>query len=52
VRNEELTADTTAVRDVDLETAMTELIGRETALQAVMAATARTFGLSLTDYLR
>jgi flagellin-like hook-associated protein FlgL len=52
MRNEQLTADTTAVRDVDLETAMTELMGRQTALQAAMAATARTFGMSLTDYLR
>jgi flagellar hook-associated protein 3 FlgL len=51
-RHDQLTADTTVLRDVDIETAMTELVGRQTALQAAMAATARTFGLSLTDYLR
>jgi flagellar hook-associated protein 3 FlgL len=40
------------LRDVDLEEALTELTGRQTAYQAAMAATARIAGLSLADYLR
>jgi flagellar hook-associated protein 3 FlgL len=40
------------LRDVDLEEAITELTGRQTAYQAAMAATARIAGLSLADYLR
>jgi len=40
------------LQDVDLETAMTELISRQTAYQAAMAATSRVMSLNLTDYLR
>jgi flagellar hook-associated protein 3 FlgL len=40
------------LRDVDLETAMTELTGRQTAYQAAMLATSKVLGLSLTEYMR
>ena len=40
------------LRDVDLESVLTEMASRQTAYQAAMAATARVAGLSLADYLR
>lgn len=40
------------LQDVDLENAITELVGRQTAYQAAMAATSRVMNLNLTDYLR
>jgi flagellar hook-associated protein 3 FlgL len=40
------------LQDVDLESAISELIGRQTAYQAAMSATSRVMGLNLTDYLR
>ncbi|MHB1310473.1 MAG: flagellar hook-associated protein FlgL [Gemmatimonadaceae bacterium] len=40
------------LQDVDMEAAITELTGRQTAYQAAMAVTARLSGLSLADYLR
>ncbi len=39
------------LQDVDVETAMTNLISRQTAFQAAMAATSRVLNLSLTSYL-
>lgn len=48
----DLEATISDLRDVDLESAITELTGRQTAYQAAMAATARIAGLSLADYLR
>jgi flagellar hook-associated protein 3 FlgL len=48
----DLEAGISQLRDVDLETVLTELAGRQTAYQAAMAATARVSGLTLTDYLR
>ncbi|HYV99062.1 MAG TPA: flagellar hook-associated protein FlgL [Gemmatimonadaceae bacterium] len=48
----QLDADTSKLRDIDIEDAMTELASRQTAFQAAMAATARVLGMSLTDYLR
>ncbi|MBX9929271.1 MAG: flagellar hook-associated protein FlgL [Gemmatimonadaceae bacterium] len=47
-----LTAFTSDLQEVDLEQAITELVGRQTAYQAAMAATSRVMGLTLTDYLR
>lgn len=40
------------IEDVDLETAVTELVSRQTAYQAAMLATSRVIGLTLADYLR
>lgn len=40
------------LQDVDLEKAVTELVGRQTAYQAAMLATSRVMSLSLADYLR
>lgn len=39
------------LRDVEIEKAMVELVGRQTLYQAAMAATTRVLGLSLADYL-
>ncbi len=39
------------LRDVEVERAMVELVGRQTLYQAAMAATTRVLGLSLADYL-
>ena len=39
------------LRDVEVEKAMLELVGRQTLYQAAMAATTRVLGLSLADYL-
>ena len=40
------------LEDVDLEKAVTELVGRQTAYQAALLATSRVTGMNLTDYLR
>ena len=40
------------LHEIDLETAMTELTGRQTAYQAAMLATSKVLGLSLTEYMR
>jgi flagellar hook-associated protein 3 FlgL len=47
----QLTASSASLQDVDIETAMTNLTGRQTAYQAAMAATSRVMGLSLANYL-
>ncbi|MCX5767544.1 MAG: flagellar hook-associated protein FlgL [Gemmatimonadetes bacterium] len=39
------------IQDVDLETAMTELVSRQTAYQAALSATSRVLNLSITSYL-
>lgn len=41
-----------SLEEVDLEVAATDLVGRQSALQAAMLATSRVMGLSLADYLR
>jgi flagellar hook-associated protein 3 FlgL len=38
--------------EVDMERAIAEMIGRQTAYQAAMLASSRVMGMSLTDYLR
>jgi len=48
----DVTANISSLRDVDLESVLTEMAGRQTAYQAAMAATARVAGLTLADYLR
>lgn len=40
------------LRDVDIEEALSELVSRQTAYQAALAATSRIMNTSLTDYLR
>lgn len=40
------------LEEVDFEVAVTELVTRQTAYQAAMAATSRVMGLTLVDYLR
>lgn len=40
------------LEEVPFEEAVTELVGRQTALQAAMLASSRVMGLSLADYLR
>jgi flagellar hook-associated protein 3 FlgL len=40
------------LEEVDFERAVTELVTRQTAYQAAMAATSRVIGMTLTDYLR
>lgn len=40
------------LEEVDLEKAMTELVGKQTAYQAAMLATSKVLSLNLTDYLR
>jgi flagellar hook-associated protein 3 FlgL len=47
----QLTASSASLQDVDIETAMTNLTGRQTAYQAALAATARVQGISLANYL-
>ena len=47
----QLTASNATLQDTDIETAMTNLTGRQTAYQAAMAATSRVMGLSLANYL-
>ncbi|MBI2795769.1 MAG: flagellar hook-associated protein FlgL [Gemmatimonadetes bacterium] len=48
----QLSARTSALRDVDMEAATTELVTRQTTYQAAMAATSRVLTMSLTDYLK
>ncbi|MCC6928894.1 MAG: flagellar hook-associated protein FlgL [Gemmatimonadaceae bacterium] len=40
------------LQDVDIEKAVSELVGRQTAYQAAMLATSRVLSLNLADYLR
>jgi flagellar hook-associated protein 3 FlgL len=40
------------LEDVDFETAVTELVGRQSALQAALLAASRMLSFNLTDYLR
>lgn len=40
------------LQEVDLEEAMIDLIGRQTAYQSAMLATSRVMGMTLADYLR
>lgn len=40
------------LEDVDFEKAVTELVGRQTAVQAAMMAASKVMGLTLADYLR
>lgn len=40
------------LQDADIEQAVTELVGRQTAYQAAMLATSRVMNLNLSDYLR
>jgi flagellar hook-associated protein 3 FlgL len=40
------------LEEVDLEKAVTELVSRQTSMQAAMLATSRVMGLTLADYLR
>lgn len=40
------------LEEVDLEAALTELVGRQTAYQAAMMSTTRVLQMNLTDYLR
>jgi flagellar hook-associated protein 3 FlgL len=47
-----LTAYRSQLQDVDIETAVTELVTRQTAYQAAMLATSKVIGMNLTDYLR
>lgn len=41
-----------SVAEVDIETAVSDLVRRQTAVQAAMMATSRVLSLNLTDYLR
>lgn len=47
----QLNTSNASLQDVDIETAMTNLTGRQTAYQAAMAATSRVQGLSLANYM-
>jgi flagellar hook-associated protein 3 FlgL len=47
-----LAKHTSDLQDIDMETALTELTGRQTAFQAAMLATAKVAGLSLTEYIK
>jgi flagellar hook-associated protein 3 FlgL len=47
-----LTAYRSNLQDVDVETAVTSLVTRQTAYQAAMLATSKIIGMNLTDYLR
>lgn len=40
------------LEELDFETAVTELVSKQTAYQAAMMATSRVIGMTLTDYLR
>ena len=50
--NASLTTFKSNLQDADLEKAVTELVGRQTAYQAAMLATSRVMSLNLADYLR
>ncbi len=47
-----LTAYRSGLQDVDVETAVTALVTRQTAYQAAMLATSKVISMNLTDYLR
>jgi flagellar hook-associated protein 3 FlgL len=47
-----LTAYQSQLQDVDVESAVTELVTKQTSYQAAMLATSKILGMSLTDYLR
>ena len=47
-----LTAYRSKLQDVDMESAVTELVSKQTAYQAAMLATSKVLGMNLTDYLR
>lgn len=47
-----LTTFKSDLQEVDMERAITELIGKQTAYQAAMLATSRVLGMNLTDYMR
>lgn len=47
-----LTTFRSNLQDIDIETAVTTLVTKQTAYQAAMAATSKVLGLTLTDYLR
>jgi len=47
-----LTTFKSSLEDVDIEKAMTELVGKQTAYQAAMMATSKVLSLNLTDYLK
>lgn len=49
---ESLVLSRSDLRDVEIEEAISELAGRQTAYQAAMLATSRVMGMSLADYLR
>ncbi len=50
--NASLRSFKSTLQDADLEEAVTELVGRQTAYQAAMLATSRVMSLNLADYLR
>ncbi len=47
-----LRAFKSSLQDADIEKAVTELVGRQTAYQSAMLATSRVMSLNLADYLR
>ncbi|HEX7239811.1 MAG TPA: flagellar hook-associated protein FlgL [Longimicrobiaceae bacterium] len=47
-----LTTFRSDLEEVDLEKAVTELVSRQSAIQAAMLATSRVMGMNLTEYLR
>ena len=47
-----LTTFKSSLSEVDQETAITELVTRQTAYQSAMLATSRVIGMTLTDYLK
>ena len=47
-----LTTFKSGLSEVDQETAITDLVSRQTAYQSAMLATSRVIGMTLTDYLR
>ncbi len=50
--SQNLIAVNSDLHDINIETAMVELVGRQTAYQAAMSATSRVLNLNLADYLR
>jgi flagellar hook-associated protein 3 FlgL len=49
--NNQITASNSNLQGADTATAMTELVNRQTAYQAALAATSRVMGLSLAQYI-
>ncbi|MDB4917298.1 MAG: flagellin domain protein [Gemmatimonadetes bacterium] len=47
-----LTAYRSQLQEVDIESAVTELVTKQTSYQAAMLATSKILGMTLTDYLR